>query len=129
MKTMLETLNETIAAYKSDTRAVGVTGKCQYKTMTGLMCAVGRCMTDPGAVPPAPNSVHVLSKDGLLEGLLKPEYQGFPPTFWASLQRLHDSGLNWNLHGLSERGVNEVNLLVVTHNLGEIRRENPQENA
>ena len=124
MKTMLETLNEIIAAYTSDTRAVDSHGKCHYLTKTGLMCAVGRCMIDPGETPPDPNSVYVLAHKGLLEGLLKSEYRGFPISFWVALQCLHDLRVNWTSDGLSKRGVWVVNQIVTTHNLEETQREN-----
>lgn len=98
MKTMLEILNETIGAYTSKTRAINASGCCVFLTHDGKMCAIGRCLITPGGL----NVVEDL------ESILKPEYRGYPPAFWAALQVLHDHARFWNDEGLSDTGVNHI---------------------
>ena len=103
MTTMLETLNETVAAYTSKTRAVEI-GGCRYFT-NGRCCAIGRCMIDPEKYKDYAGDAESFQD---LDSLLKPEYRGFPIDFWLALQYLHDIPMNWNNEGLSENGKTTV---------------------
>lgn len=105
MTTMLETLNETTAAYTSKTRAVDPeSGGCRYFAQ-GKCCAVGRCMLDPEVYK---NYLGNVNRFGDLDSLLKPEYRGFPIDFWLDLQDLHDWDGNWNETGLTTLGKKKV---------------------
>jgi len=100
MKTMLDILNETIAAYTSETRAVDERGFCRLLTRGGRMCARGRCMIDPGEF-----------YGGDFDQSLKPEYRGHPSAFWAYLQGLHDRACFWDEEGLSDDGAYHIEYL------------------
>ncbi len=114
MKTMQETLDETIAAYTSETRAVNESideegdsvGICDYLTDDGRMCAVGRCMIDPSLYSGDDNCtvIRINYREGGLDSVLKQEYRGFPLEFWRELQKLHDVRHNWDPEGLSPAG-------------------------
>jgi len=98
MTTMLETLNETLAAYTSETRAVDEKGMCRFLTNDGRMCALGRCMREP-------------RKFAVMEDFdfnLRPEYRGYPIGFWAALRTLHDTACFWNDKGLLADGVYHI---------------------
>lgn len=103
MKTKKEILEETIAAYTSETRAYE--DGCKYLTSDGRMCAVGRCCVRPsfdweGVV----EHIRISGYRGDVESLLKPEYQGHEIEFWKNLQILHDCSEHWTKDGLSEEG-------------------------
>ncbi len=104
---MLETLNETAAAYTSKTRGIDQYSSCRYYT-NGTCCAVGRCLQDPKRFAYVGGTVITFNRDHNLESSLKPEYRGYPMTFWRDLQWLHDNGDHWDENGLSEAGKKEV---------------------
>lgn len=105
MTTMLETLNETAAAYTRNTRAVDPeNGGCRY-FMNGRCCAVGRCMLNPEQHE---NYLGGVNRFSDLDALLKSEYRGFPIDFWRDLQDLHDWEDNWDENGLTETGKTKV---------------------
>lgn len=112
MTTMLETLEETIAAYTSDTRGVDDDEECQYYA-NGRMCAVGRCMLRPQDFKEAGDAADLLKDHCFrtLDELLKPNYHGFPIQFWSVLQTFHDSGPNWDMTGLSDIGHGRAQLI------------------
>lgn len=106
-KRMLEVLDETIAAYTSETRAINGNGDCYYYTREGRMCAIGRCLEDPKqfeGVMCAVSNIEDYSKGIDFLDLFKPEYRGLPVSFWQELQDLHDVEGNWNKEGLSAAG-------------------------
>jgi len=103
MTTMLQTLDETAGAYTSKTRAIARDGSCWY-FQAGKCCAVGRCLEDPKRFSSVDANVSYLDAEYGLDSILKPEYRGFPLTFWTVLQRLHDNEDNWDENGLSEHG-------------------------
>jgi len=122
MTTMLETLNETIDAYTHGSRGLDVARECQYYA-NGRTCAVGRCMLRPQDFQEAGDANDLVKDhcDGkTLDELLKPDYHGFPLTFWVVLQSLHDSCKNWNETGLTNTGRKNAQLIRETHCLGEI---------
>ncbi len=104
---MLETLNETAAAYTSKTRATETQDTdataCRY-FIAGRCCPVGRCLENPIEFQDVHLSVILLDIGYKLESILKPEYRGYPLGFWASLQKLHDQPLFWDENGLSAMG-------------------------
>lgn len=109
MTTMLQTLNETVAAYTSKTRAVNPENEsCRY-FIDGKCCAVGRCMIDPKKYKDFSGNV---TRFHALDLLLKPEYRGFPIYFWIELQVLHDSKFNWDEEGLTEEGKKKVAAII-----------------
>lgn len=96
-KTKAEIIEETVRYYEEDPSRRSydmATHMCNYLSPTGQMCAVGRCMTDPGSVT-ATSDVYSLadSSESGLDGLLKEEYRGHSVDFWDSLQQYHDCAL------------------------------------
>jgi hypothetical protein len=95
-KSAQEIILETYAAYPTiKSCAMNIdTGACEYLTPDGKMCAIGRCLIEPGDKM----LVGSLNRDdkwriGQIlwsDDLLKPEYRGHPPEFWADLQKWHD---------------------------------------
>lgn len=90
MTTMLQTLDETVGAYTSETRAITgydpINAICHY-FIDGKCCAIGRCLEDPEKFQNANMSVLFLDAAYDLELILKPEYRGFPIDF-GQLSRL-----------------------------------------
>ncbi len=104
---MLETLNETVAAYTSETRAIDHSGSCWYFN-AGRCCAIGRCLEDPKRFASVDDKVNYLDATWGLDLILKPAYRGFTLSFWRDLQWLHDNGEHWDENGLSDVGKKEV---------------------
>ncbi len=113
---MLETLDETVAAYTSKTRAVDAENEgCRYFAITsGRCCAVGRCMEDPEKYKDFLGSAN---RFYALDLLLKPEYRGHPTDFWLDVQDLHDWEDNWDEDGLTEAGKQRVVTIKEAHGL------------
>jgi len=106
MKTRKEIIDETVAAYTLNTRAIEG-GLCKYLTGEGTMCAVGRCCLEP-KVSWDSDCMHILDLGGEpvnLESELKPEYRGHDIRFWKDIQLFHDKCFNWTDSGLSDDGV------------------------
>ena len=101
MKTKIEIINETVAYYSEDPLRRGLfRGYCQYITIDGRMCAVGRCMIDPRTESPDAQ----IGQIERFERKLKAEYRGYTKRFWGELQRLHDVSEHWNEEGLTKEG-------------------------
>jgi hypothetical protein len=114
MKTRKEIIDETVAEYTLDTRALDERGRCVYLTSGGRMCAVGRCCKEPkttwvGSAKfiQEPNDWNVIQ----LSDILKPEYLGHSGDFWRAVQLLHDRSANWTETGLSLLGMEYVKKL------------------
>ena len=118
MLTAEQIIDETVAYYSADTkrRADTIDG-CQYYTVEGNMCAVGRCLINPKEVEEfvqtnlrglaAATTLNAKSEKGL-DALLKEEYRGHSINLWSDLQRLHDSSFDsdyWDEHGLTQYGL------------------------
>ncbi len=114
---MLETLNETVAAYTSETRAIDTGGSCRY-FKAGRCCAVGRCLENPKRFASVKNRVSYLDTEYSLDLILKLAYRGFSLSFWIYLQELHDGGENWDKNGLSDVGKRAVRHIKRKFNLG-----------
>ncbi len=116
MTTMLETLNETAAAYTSKTRAVDPrnTGPRYFVITSGRCCAIGRCMTNPEKHK---NFTGGVARFGHLDLMLKPAYRGFSIDFWLDIQDLHDWEDNWNEKGLTRSGKAKVIAIKKAHGL------------
>lgn len=116
--TYLDVLEETIKYYGEDLsrRSLNTSEKyCEYITVEGNMCAVGRCLQNPNELSRCNhlNVIRVSAEIGRtsLIAMLKPEYQHLIDIgFWSKLQLLHDSSENWSeeLRGLSGIGELEV---------------------
>lgn len=96
--TKLEIIEETINYYKTNPRGSNPKGGYAYKTESGAMCAVGRCMNDKANFDFWTGII--VYEAFLLPGLsidehLKPEYHGHSTFFWDKLQNLHDSTFYW----------------------------------
>jgi len=109
MKTKLEIIEETATYYSEDTsRRASTNGMCEYLTLDGRMCAVGRCLIDPGAVVGG-GAEAILGENGA-DKLLKEEYRGHDVNFWVYLQLFHD-GNYWDENGLTEKGKEFLQML------------------
>lgn len=99
--TVAEIVDETVEYYKTHPRAVRDDGSCQYfEPGTGCMCAVGRCLEDPGLPMSVGTNAQAIElawdlDAARLDDLLKPRYRGHPEAFWGELQVLHDLAQNW----------------------------------
>lgn len=99
-KTKLEIINETVEYYSADPSRRGTNGStCEYLTLFGQMCAVGRCMINPKGKE---GGVTELGTGFQL--MLKKEYRGHSIDFWQDLQGFHDSSWYWDEKGLTRRG-------------------------
>ena len=106
---------ETIEAYADPTNramyphnAGENEGTCQYRTLEGKMCAVGRCMTEDALEEYGKCSRSI---DGLafgaggVDNLLREEYHGHSVEFWSRLQELHDTDYFWSDEGITQKGI------------------------
>jgi len=115
-KTKLEIIEETAAAYNSETRAYEG-GKCRYETHYGIKCAVGRCMTKAGleVYGKSLGNVTLLERaaggEKKFQMILKPSYRGHETHFWLNLQKLHDLRGLWGEGGLNKEGKNRAKVL------------------
>jgi len=113
----LDLLQETVDFYNLNNRGFNEEKEtCEYITHDGKMCAVGRCMIDP-KVGYAENLTvnNLVFKDNNItsvDDLLKPEYRGYPVSFWVELQGLHDTQAMWTDEGLSARGEQQVKNII-----------------
>lgn len=104
---------ETIEFYKTNPR--GMQGdSCVYLCEEdNSMCAVGRCLIDPGAIDEVASVGGIWTDDRenvgqpialsdrryrFLDHALKPKYRGLPLIFWSALQTMHDSTPCWTLN-------------------------------
>lgn len=105
MKTKLEIIEETANYYNINNR--GINGNwCVYKSDTGNMCAVGRCLKENIVLDAGYNEnsdARELFKHHSYD-ILKDEYKIKDSDFWLDLQRFHDHNLNWDEKGLTDIG-------------------------
>ena len=110
--TIEQIVEETVAAYNVNTRALNCRGNCVYQTEDGKNCAVGRVLkkkyrsTDIRAAVGVGALARAFNKSSLDE-LIYAHYTGHPIEFWSHLQCLHDNAFNWDSEGLSVKGENE----------------------
>lgn len=121
-KTRSEIMAETFAAYENpENRGLSPMGQCQYLTVDGKMCAVGRCMINPGNKDYVNKYNHDLNHTNTFtiafEDIenrcqhLKEEYRGHSVEFWTDLQRWHDCEDNFQDNEISQRGLNDIEKL------------------
>lgn len=101
---MLWYLWDTVRFYGKDpeNRRAFTNGGCQYLTLTGKQCAVGRHIP-----PEIARNLNQNATCDILIGTLGPlpAFTRAPNTdFWWNLQLLHDDPRNWNSQGLSSLG-------------------------
>ena len=117
--TPLELIEETVAYYSEDTsrRGVNAGGDCEYKTGRGQMCAVGRCLMKKTNTEPFNDNIGVadLFSDYGGARLFQVKYRKIEKGLWVDLQIFHDSFLNWNDKGLTDRGSRELVRLKEKH--------------
>lgn len=121
MKTKAQIIKETASFYNTSNRGVEVfinkrgfkETTCRYKTDSGNMCAVGRCLLPDSKFLNAINSIMALFEDEAeMDSQFKPEYRGHSQFFWNSLQCFHDRDSNWNEDGLTSQGIEDLNGLL-----------------
>lgn len=121
-------LEDTIAYYSADVsrRAASVYEGCCYRTSDGRKCAIGRHIPDDKYVEDienkAANYTDVLALLPLEVAALSTSSYTFNRThydFLHDVQRLHDHGEYWNITGLSEYGVSQVNVIKQRYKLGD----------
>ena len=110
--TKTQIIQETVDYYKADVNRRAFQGQvCCYKTRSGKMCAVGRCLSNSDLLKGDDRSIEAICQIYSLDDILKPEYRGHSIGFWVGLQKLHDSGQFWDREGLTEKGESYLNLL------------------
>ena len=91
---MKAVLLETAEYYKADPTRVAKDhkGLCSYLDESGRMCAVGRCLIDPGRLNNKLGAgiESLIADESLTQEDFKSEYRGLPTIFWVYLQALHD---------------------------------------
>lgn len=114
--TPYELIKDTINFYAADPsrRAVREMNCLYLDPTTGNKCAVGRCMVD-GTWQRVGGDVEVLFDRFQPEQCLKPEYQHIPKKVWKALQDLHDDDIYWNAEGLTQRGQEVANKLLLKY--------------
>lgn len=115
MLTKLQIIDETEIAYSDPSNRANIKEKdgiesCSYLNQ-GKICALGRCMIDPGEVDRKYGSdevmvlIDALEEDSVtLDDLLKEKYRGHDLKFWADLQDFHDRGEHFHITGISAAG-------------------------
>jgi hypothetical protein len=103
-KSINEIINETESIY-SDPKNRGLhdNGGCQYLTLDGKMCAVGRCM-----IKPSVDMYGTVSGYDEFDLLLKPEYCNHPIRFWIDIQNWHDDDSNFTETNISISGITNL---------------------
>lgn len=124
MKSEIDIIIETVKNYNSNnTSKKAETDACTYMNENGAMCAVGRCLTNEGMQifkAFEDNNLHgntsvayftnVYGMDKF-DNALKEEYRGYDLEFWKNLQYLHDSPRNWDEDGITQSGLESVDIL------------------
>jgi hypothetical protein len=116
-----EVVAETIAFYRDSPHLRAIDNlRCSYLMPDGRRCAVGRCVLDSKAEKlkrswPYVRMADMQVPDKERDLLLKPEYRGLPMEMWSRLQYWHDSLMNWDSNGLTERGVIEMEELLAAY--------------
>ena len=118
MKTYHEVIDETVAYYSKNPRALTFNdsgGKmgCAYLSKEGNMCAVGRVFNQQSLDVYGGSGSHfmvlVSDYDLPFTNLFKEEYQHLDDLdFWDTLQLLHDCDDYWNGNTLTKEGQNKV---------------------
>jgi len=113
MKTKLEILKETSEYYSDPSkRGISLDGYCEYITLSGKMCAVGRCLLEPSNTLINYDCL-VLEGNPELDEHLKVEYRGHTGSmFWKNLQEWHDKYKHFTENGISDEGKTAYKLLV-----------------
>ncbi len=118
MKTKFEIIEETANFYNSYNRGYQDKYCAYYSFNTGRQCAVGRCLGDSKSFQEqygGDDTIDSIIRDNdlNLDDYLKEEYRGHDIKFWFDLQLFHDTEGNWDVYGLSERGIqNKKNLII-----------------
>ncbi len=106
-------LSETAAHYNIDNRAHAHGVGCQYETVYGQRCAIGRTMSDEGIADlrgqgrlwcPV-GSILRMFGDKVFQEQWKPLMTEDNLSFLGQIQSLHDKAQNWTDTGLSEWGI------------------------
>lgn len=109
-------LSETTAHYTTRNRADTAGLGCQYETVYGHRCAIGRTISDEGIAELRRQGKLWLSVVGIIhtcgdkvfQKQWKPLMTEGNLGFLRCVQRLHDKAQNWTDTGLSEQGAIEV---------------------
>jgi hypothetical protein len=108
-------VKETIAHYNEGNRASNGFN-CNYKTETGNMCAVSRCLTEDalkdfhavevrqGAFGIENMPLALTEKYPCFDSIFQQKYQGVHVKVWRVMQGLHDYDEHWDGEGLTEDG-------------------------
>lgn len=123
--TKIEIIQETAAYYGEDPSRRGLfldsnsvgdpLTKCAYITKDGKMCAVGRCLIDPGVISYDTSIYSALNDKELEQEDFKEPYRGHDADFWTDVQDLHDSALNWDGTGLTKKGKDILEYLLTKY--------------
>ena len=122
MKTKLEILKETYEYYSDPSkRGISKDGYCEYLTLSGKMCAVGRCLLEASKTLIENKddcfdddiNLFISEKMPELDEHLKLEYRGHTGSmFWKNLQEWHDKYKHFTENGISDEGETAYKLLV-----------------
>jgi hypothetical protein len=94
-------LDSTVAFYNSTNRALGDSGCVYQPTAYSHGCAIGRFV-------PSLHYKEGCILDNANYSLLPPWMIDMGSSFIYNIQLLHDSGANWDVHGLSEEGKQDL---------------------
>lgn len=114
--TPYELIKETIEFYTADPSRRAVRSyNCMYlDPHNGNKCAVGRCMEE-GEWQNLYGSAEELFEMYPLDKCLKPEFQNIQLEVWKDLQHWHDHHRNWNAEGLTQRGQEVADKLLLKY--------------
>lgn len=107
-KTRQELLNNTVAFYNLDNRAVDECGGCQYYTEDGNRCAIGRELSVEDAMELENKYGGSAVTSNQVYSALPQRLKDMGSIFLNSIQSLHDDEGYWSLDGISEDGVAKV---------------------
>lgn len=115
-------IDETVEYYSTHDRAITGTGRCQYKTQDGKLCAHSRCLTDRAREKVIElnlnmgASAHSVLRHCGGDRIHQMKYRGHNTLFWSDVQNLHDTDDYWNGRELTLKGKDYVKRIKAVYN-------------
>lgn len=112
-------LQDTINFYTLENRAVDCYEKCQYLTEDGKRCAVGRFLKKGREkdLMECSKSAGAFIQKGQFYDIVPKWMNRINPTFFMSIQALHDGSNYWTETGLSKEGIDKVKNICDSNNI------------
>lgn len=112
-------LQNTIDYFNSENRSTTYFNSCKYR-LNGKACAIGREISDELAKEFDDLENTGVYEDDIFDALPK-RLQRLGKEYLSSIQKLHDSSLNWDNGGLSAKGKQSVESMIKKYDLKGIK--------